>query len=238
MTPGVERPARLTVNSNYCRLNLEHQARPDTDADTPRRFWFFGGHLALDFVNTEMIEGGTLIDVVAHPEELGAWVAASSLGSEFGEPGDVAASVHAEAIMLRRALREAFDALVTGEPVPDTSLATMNDILATGPGTLLRRSGDGGLSRAVRVDLKNDSGPLPWLLADTGANLIASDMTAHLKRCANHATCVLMFLDTSRSHTRRWCSMELCGNRSKVAAHNERSRRKKRETYDPNADSA
>jgi predicted RNA-binding Zn ribbon-like protein len=35
---------------------------------------------------------------------------------------------------------------------------------------------------------------------------------------------VLLFLDTSRSHTRRWCSMEQCGNRSKVAAFNARSR--------------
>jgi predicted RNA-binding Zn ribbon-like protein len=48
-----------------------------------------------------------------------------------------------------------------------------------------------------------------------------------LRRCANHDTCVLMFLDTSRSHTRRWCSMELCGNRSKVAAHDARSRGRK-----------
>lgn len=205
---------------------MDRQARLNAAAEPPRRFWFLGGHVALDFVNTEMVEGGTLIDVVAHPEELAAWVAASGLGPEFGEPGSIAASVHVEAIALRRALREAFDALVADEPVPDASLTAINEVLAVSPGSVLQRSDNGTVLREVTVDLSRDSAPLPWLLADAGANLITSDLTTHLKRCANHATCVLMFLDTSRSHTRRWCSMELCGNRSKVAAHNARTRRK------------
>jgi predicted RNA-binding Zn ribbon-like protein len=192
---------------------------------TPHPFLFLGGQIALDFVNTVVVEGGELLDRTSSPDELAAWVAASSLGPEFGEPSEIDPSVYAQAIDLRGALKAGFDALVTEEPVPNATLATLNAILRAGPGSELRRSTGGGLRHAIRVDLHKDASPLPWLLADAGATLMASGQTRMLRRCANHDTCVLMFLDTSRSHTRRWCSMELCGNRSKVAAHSARARR-------------
>ena len=43
-----------------------------------------------------------------------------------------------------------------------------------------------------------------------------------IRKCSN---CVLHFLDTSKKGTRRWCSMQMCGNRSKVAAYAARHRR-------------
>gem|GEM_PF-3517240 len=44
-----------------------------------------------------------------------------------------------------------------------------------------------------------------------------------VRRCA-HPACVLYFLDTSRNGTRRWCSMETCGNRAKAGRHYARAR--------------
>jgi predicted RNA-binding Zn ribbon-like protein len=61
---------------------------------------------------------------------------------------------------------------------------------------------------------------LLWLLAAiarSGAELIAEGASQNLKRCAN-PECPILFYDDSRTHRRRWCSMALCGNRSKVAA--------------------
>jgi predicted RNA-binding Zn ribbon-like protein len=44
-----------------------------------------------------------------------------------------------------------------------------------------------------------------------------------IRQCAAH-NCYLTFLDTSRPDSRRWCSMERCGNRAKVrAAHRART---------------
>jgi predicted RNA-binding Zn ribbon-like protein len=34
----------------------------------------------------------------------------------------------------------------------------------------------------------------------------------------------LWFSDQTKSHQRRWCSMEMCGNRHKVAAYRKRRR--------------
>ncbi len=56
------------------------------------------------------------------------------------------------------------------------------------------------------------------LLAFELANMLASDQRTYLKRCLN-PDCVLMFVDNSRSHKRRWCSMDTCGNRAKVSKH-------------------
>ena len=52
------------------------------------------------------------------------------------------------------------------------------------------------------------------------ALLIAEDF-AQIKACEGPA-CTLVFADHTRAHTRRWCSMQLCGNRAKQAAHRNR----------------
>lgn len=61
---------------------------------------------------------------------------------------------------------------------------------------------------------------LEWLLAAiarSGAELIADGAQKCLSRCSNQ-NCQLLFYDHSKFHRRKWCSMALCGNRSKVAA--------------------
>jgi predicted RNA-binding Zn ribbon-like protein len=45
-----------------------------------------------------------------------------------------------------------------------------------------------------------------------------------LIRTCEGAHCTLTFHDTTRGHARRWCSMAVCGNRHKAAAHRERQR--------------
>jgi predicted RNA-binding Zn ribbon-like protein len=56
----------------------------------------------------------------------------------------------------------------------------------------------------------------------------AADLVCHadfrLVRACEGAACSLVFLDRTRSHARRWCSMAVCGNRAKAAAHRARVR--------------
>jgi predicted RNA-binding Zn ribbon-like protein len=44
-----------------------------------------------------------------------------------------------------------------------------------------------------------------------------------VRRCSRRG-CVLLFHDTSKNGTRRWCDMAVCGNRAKAAAHYQRRR--------------
>ncbi|MBL5975259.1 MAG: zf-CGNR multi-domain protein [Candidatus Leucobacter sulfamidivorax] len=43
-----------------------------------------------------------------------------------------------------------------------------------------------------------------------------------IRRCASQ-DCDLVFFDGSRPNSRRWCSMQHCGNRAKVRAHRQRA---------------
>ncbi|MBS0267957.1 MAG: ABATE domain-containing protein [Proteobacteria bacterium] len=55
------------------------------------------------------------------------------------------------------------------------------------------------------------------------ANVICNEDFNLIRACEGHA-CTLMFVDRTKSHRRRWCSMAVCGNRAKQAALRERSR--------------
>ncbi len=54
------------------------------------------------------------------------------------------------------------------------------------------------------------------------AELVAPMRPRRLRECGAD-DCGLFILDTSRPNNRRWCSMELCGNRSKIRAYRARS---------------
>jgi predicted RNA-binding Zn ribbon-like protein len=203
---------------------MDHRDVPGAERPSASGFWLHGGHVALDLVNTVLVDNGELVDRLTSPGDLRRWVSVASLGERYGAPTELDAQVFAQVIGLRGALKAGFDAVIARERIPVASLATINAVLRAGPGSELRVGAEGGTRYGLRVDLARDSGPLPWLLADAGASLISGDRAGLLRRCANHDSCVLLFLDTSRSHTRRWCSMELCGNRSKVAAFTARAR--------------
>jgi predicted RNA-binding Zn ribbon-like protein len=55
------------------------------------------------------------------------------------------------------------------------------------------------------------------------AGLLIAEDFRYVKACEGPA-CTLLFADHTRAHTRRWCSMEICGNRAKQAAHRHRLR--------------
>jgi predicted RNA-binding Zn ribbon-like protein len=52
-------------------------------------------------------------------------------------------------------------------------------------------------------------------IARSAADLLASPEVALVRTCSS-PTCQWFFLDTSKNHHRRWCSMQSCGNRAKV----------------------
>jgi predicted RNA-binding Zn ribbon-like protein len=62
-----------------------------------------------------------------------------------------------------------------------------------------------------------ESGPdLPvWALALSASDLMTSEAAGRVRACGN-PECRWLFLDTSKNHTRRWCDMQLCGNRMKA----------------------
>jgi predicted RNA-binding Zn ribbon-like protein len=60
-------------------------------------------------------------------------------------------------------------------------------------------------------------------IAETLARFVCSEDFTYVKACEG-PSCTLLFSDHTRGRARRWCSMAICGNRAKQAAHRARLR--------------
>ncbi|WP_067486010.1 CGNR zinc finger domain-containing protein [Actinomadura hibisca] len=167
--------------------------------------------LLRDFVNTLDVECDA--DELATPARLAQWLNARELGPAdlTATPGDLAT-----ALGLREGLRAAM-LDHHGPPLP-----------ALPPGL------DAALARLpLRVALTEDGPALVPVgtgaaaaLARLAAAVVAADAEgswSRLKVCQED-TCRWAFLDTSKNRSRSWCSMRVCGNRTKTRAY--RARRK------------
>ena len=61
-----------------------------------------------------------------------------------------------------------------------------------------------------------------WSVTRSAGELLASDRLDRVRQCADDRGCNYLFIDTSRNRSRRWCSMESCGNRAKARRHYKR----------------
>lgn len=180
-------------------------------------FVFVGGRIALDFVNTEGMADGALVDRVPTDLAVSRWARAAGLPVKL--EGD-AATRHADVGTLRGAAREVFESLLAERPPAEVSLATINRVLAWPRPAPRLRARDGGFARVPRpLDVPG----VLQAVAEDVAELLCGDDRERIRGC-EHDDCVLLFVDRSRQGGRRWCSMKLCGNRAKAAAHRRRNR--------------
>ena len=76
--------------------------------------------------------------------------------------------------------------------------------------------------RRLRDMTERPGGPLRQVV-DAAVTLITSSDIDNVRDCTE-TTCRWLFLDRSRNHSRRWCDMQLCGNRSKARRFYARTR--------------
>jgi len=120
------------------------------------------------------------------------------------------------AVRLQATIWRVADAVVDGRLIPEEDRAVLNQ-LAAQPGLVPRL-----LPGPSRTWVSPDgSRSLLASVARDAIDVLGGPRAARLKRCEG-ARCALLFVDTSRSGRRRWCSMDRCGNRAKVAAHRRR----------------
>lgn len=87
-----------------------------------------------------------------------------------------------------------------------------------------KRDGDRFELRVLRRWRSPESLLLP--IAEVLARFVCEEDFARVKACEGHS-CTLVFADHTRSQARRWCSMAVCGNRAKQAAHRNRLKKKR-----------
>jgi predicted RNA-binding Zn ribbon-like protein len=168
--------------------------------------------LLVAFVNTLDLETGS--DAIAAPEALAAWVAANL--PELGEP-EVDPAGHASVLALRESLRALLRANNGGEAGED-ELRPLREAAA--------RSGYRATLSGDHLGLEPTGTGLEPLLARlllAVERLQAAGTWPRLKACPAD-DCEWAFFDTSRNHSRTWCSMEECGNRAKTRRYRARKR--------------
>ena len=171
-----------------------------------------GLELVIDFVNTLDVE--TAADSIAHPGELGAWLAERGL---LVERPAISPREHAAALRLREALRELM--LANNERDGDVGAAWSELERAARDGELAVHFTNAGAASLV-PGARGVAGALSKLLAPVAAGL-ADGSWARVKAC-RAARCEWAFYDRSRNRSGVWCDMAVCGNRTKVRAYRSR----------------
>ena len=199
--------------------------------DDGYRFDLTGGHVALNFTNTvsRRADPAESVEYLTHYGRLVAFAQQTDLISPADAERLVAAAEahpRAAAAALKRAteLREAIypvlSAEARGEPLPDGALNRLNAALPEALGALRLEPG----SEAFRWRFDHDESDLAPMLAPVlraAAELLTSSDLARVRECDSES-CFWLFLDTSKSGTRRWCDMKVCGNREKARRHHQK----------------
>ncbi|HYL62090.1 MAG TPA: ABATE domain-containing protein [Candidatus Methylomirabilis sp.] len=191
-------------------------------------FLFVGNELALDFVNTRPAQDGEPTELLKDFEALLRWFqAADALSARETNrlrrqwSGTARAERVTEAMReLREKLRKDVLAWERGAAIRRTTVEKLDRLLAEHPMRTRLRADEKGYSKEMWFEVREPE-DLFAPLVYSAANLFTEVDRERVRKCAK---CVLHFHDTSKKGTRRWCSMQMCGNRAKVAAYAARQR--------------
>ncbi len=203
--------------------------------------FFVGDDLALDFLNSVAAPSGREIDWLVDGGDLLAW-----LEQARAVPADIAAHFRKAAgsraldgaATEARKLREWFREFVrnhAGQPLRERDLrelAPLNTLLARDESFRQIE-----IAHSGKQNKRERRGVLRWQaqrhwdspktlllpIAEAMGDLVCEKDFTMVRKCES-PSCTLWFLDLSKAHARRWCSMAVCGNRAKAAAHRARAR--------------
>jgi predicted RNA-binding Zn ribbon-like protein len=202
--------------------------KPVRKSDWKDGFLFLGNNLALDFLNTCPVQNGEAVELLPDFDALLRWFRAADLlgarevASLRQQWGESARAQHVVESMreLRERLRKEVLAWERGGTVHRAAIGELNHLTAEHP--MLTRLKASGITSTTELWF-DPSRPEDLFapVAHSAAMLFADVDRNRVRKCGQ---CVLHFHDTSKKGTRRWCSMQLCGNRLKVAAYAARRR--------------
>jgi predicted RNA-binding Zn ribbon-like protein len=193
-------------------------------------FFFFGNQAALDFANTLAAVKDVPLDLMTDLPALGRWLVAAQLATpdqadaiQKALDGEASEALLARARDYRAEVKELVASLGAGRGVPARFVEATNRLLREAGAVLQVGAGEGeGYRRALPLDWPQPAAVL-GRLAETGVSLLCDCDLSLVRKCEN-PRCVMVFYDTTKNHQRRWCSMEICGNRHKAALHRQKKK--------------
>jgi predicted RNA-binding Zn ribbon-like protein len=187
-----------------------------------QRFDFDGDSIALDFLNTVSgMRGFEPKEKLLGWADLAEWAKQAGLARTAPKGSQAALE---QAIAVREALHDVLQAATEQRDPPAASLAEVNRWIADALAhRRLRPAGSGRFA----LDFERDDDPLGFLrpVAVEAAELLQHHLDL-VRICGESEVgrCGWLFLDKTRNHSRRFCSMKDCGNRAKQRRFQQRKR--------------
>lgn len=196
---------------------------------------FLGDALALDFLNSVATPIDTPVDWIEDGEGLLRWLEQAKL-----VPRETLENMRVQALPgeldkvadQARNLREWFRAFVRGhkgkqlKPRALAELEPLNRLLERDEGfsrVVARRANEGEVFEFQPMRKWRSPEALLLPVGEALGRFVCTEDFSNVKACEG-PVCTLLFADHTRGHRRRWCSMAMCGNRAKQAAHRDRIR--------------
>ena len=189
-------------------------------------FLFVANRPILDLLNTKPVLADGPTELLPDVRALERWLIASGTVSSAKDRAALRGwrnSVGAEGfleqlIAFRERLRDAVLRIESGMLPSDAFLSEVNALLLHHPGHTSLRKRDGRLAREAFIEWREPA-DLWAPIVDATADLLVEAESSRIRKCES---CVVHFFDTSKKGSRRWCSMNICGNKLKVAAYQRR----------------
>jgi predicted RNA-binding Zn ribbon-like protein len=190
------------------------------------KFQIIAGDPSVDFVNTldNRPVPARLTELLPSYQALVEWAAqAGAMNSRQCQRLIRASERHPReagvvlerAIQLRECLFRIFSSLVARRNPAANDLDALNQFVSrAAPHLQLKTTG-----KTFQLDWKQEENPpldsVLWPVIRAATNFLISGDLQRLREC-NVKACRWLFVDRSKNHSRRWCDMKTCGNRTKV----------------------
>src|SRR5437763_9960574 len=185
------------------------------------RFFFLGERLAVDLLNTVVVQDGR-VHLLQGPRDVAAWAEAAGVLPHGALRGSGDGQEPERLRGFRESLRRGLVAWAAGGTPPPGLIALLNRHLARDP-----EVSEVTASRGKVVTRRRPAGaPLERRYgagARSAAELVAGGDPRRPRKCAN-PSCRLMFSDVSKAGRRRWCSVRTFGGQAKSRAFYRRRR--------------
>jgi predicted RNA-binding Zn ribbon-like protein len=188
-----------------------------------------GNDRCLDFLNTEMYEGDQRIELLEDFADIVDWLKVSGLiDSKTANEILIDKKVNKQKVLrdirgFRSNIKKMIKEISLGKPSGYPGIKAINQILKTNK-VYTQVHNHNGNFELMTIPTSPNHDPLV-LIAETVVDLLTQKDLSLIKNCSD-PLCTLLFYDESKNHTRRWCSMNRCGNRAKAAIHYKKVKKK------------
>jgi len=188
----------------------------------------FGGALCLDFANTLYGHSESIHEYLFDYRDLVLWShhaevlspqEAETLLSKGEQAPAESEAVFRQALQIREKIYRIFASLARDESPQEDDLNRLHRVWLAHQSHSSLEGSESGFTLAWEEGDALDA--MLWRITRSAMELLTSDDLERVKQCGR---CDWLFVDSSRNQSRRWCSMDACGNQVKMARRYEREK--------------